>query len=194
MPRYQHPHPLLRGALRRGDARHLPRRIFTTGMRIEPRGRAGHRIRRHRRYPSAATRSFSLSSSAALFGAACDAADAVALQGTAHMLPGLSGSTSFVAEGHRWKYLSPVKPWPIRAEPTTLPSRSSRLPFVYVVMASCVTMVMPSGSASLQSKGDNPTTATAGRNTQFISHHSDLGQKEIDQLDSGKGRHDASIP
>ena len=38
------------------------------------------------------------------------------------------GSGPVVADGRPWKYLSLVKSWPISAEPTTLPSRSIRLP------------------------------------------------------------------
>ena len=39
-----------------------------------------------------------------------------------------AGSGASVADGRPWKYLSSFHSWPIRAEPTTLPSFSIRLP------------------------------------------------------------------
>src|SRR5262249_10800733 len=64
-----------------------------------------------------------------LVGPRFDPPEFWALYGAGTVLVASLGSVSVVAEGRPWKYLSPANTWPIRAEPTTLPSRSMRLPF-----------------------------------------------------------------
>ena len=44
---------------------------------------------------------------------------------------GSFGSGVLVAEGRPWKYFSSLNCWPIRAEPTTVPSRSIMLPLAW---------------------------------------------------------------
>ena len=66
---------------------------------------------------SAATRSFTASRSAGFDGPRLEPPDPAALFG-----PG------DVAEGRLQKYFGSLKCWPIRSEPTVLPSRSIRLP------------------------------------------------------------------
>src|SRR5262245_4767320 len=51
-----------------------------------------------------------------------------ALYGAGTVLLESLGSGAVVADGRPWKYLSLVNSWPISAEPTTLPSTSTRLP------------------------------------------------------------------
>src|SRR5205807_479221 len=73
---------------------------------------------------SSLTRSFS----ALLVGPRLEPPELAALYGAGTVLVESAGSGAVVAEGRPWKYLSSLNSCPIRAEPTTLPSRSIRLP------------------------------------------------------------------
>ena len=50
-----------------------------------------------------------------------------------------------VAEGRLQKYFGSENGWPIRREPTTLPSFSIRLPFAWSLNATCAIPVTTSG-------------------------------------------------
>src|SRR5260370_42153484 len=73
---------------------------------------------------SSLTRSFR----ALLVGPILEPPELAALYGAETVLVESAGSGAEVAEGRPWKYLSSLNSWPIRAEPTTLPSFSIRLP------------------------------------------------------------------
>ena len=83
---------------------------------------------------SASMRPLTASASAGLSGPWLEPEDAPALYGIGE-----------VAEARLQKYFSSLKGWPISAEPTALPSRSTRLPFACVGKTACAMPVTISG-------------------------------------------------
>ena len=83
--------------------------------------------------------------SALLEGPRFDPPEFAALYGAATVLVASLGSGAVVADGRPWKYLSAVKAWPISSEPTTLPSRSIRLPWAWRGKITPAMPVMTSG-------------------------------------------------
>ena len=114
------------------------------------------------------------SSSALEVGPALEPAEFAALYGAGTVLLGSSGcagSGAVVADGRPWKYLSWVKPCPSRAEPTTRPSRTTRLPPAGPGSTRPAAPMKPSGSASPVSRVNSTTSTRAGRRwlmAQFI--------------------------
>src|SRR5262249_35241480 len=83
---------------------------------------------------SASTRAFTASASAGLSGPWFEPPEVAPLDGLGE-----------VAEGRPQKFFGSVKFWPIRAEPTGLPSFSTRLPFACHGKTACATPVTTSG-------------------------------------------------
>src|SRR5262245_20989176 len=77
---------------------------------------------------SFSTSSLTRSASALLVGPRLEPPEFAALYGADTVLVESAGSGASVADGRPWKYLSSFHYWPIRAEPITLPSFSTRLP------------------------------------------------------------------
>src|SRR4030081_90386 len=77
---------------------------------------------------SLSTSSLTRSISALLVGPRLEPDELAALYGAGTVLVASFGSGAVVADGRPWKYLSSLNSCPIRAEPTTLPSLSIRLP------------------------------------------------------------------
>ena len=85
------------------------------------------------------------SMSALLEGPRFEPPEFAALYGAGMVLVASLGSGAVVADGRPWKYLSLVNTWPISSEPTTLPSRSIRLPCAWRGKINPATPVIASG-------------------------------------------------
>src|SRR5438105_265245 len=90
---------------------------------------------------SALTRSIS----PLLVGPRLEPDELAALYGAGTVFVESFGSAAVVAEGRPWKYRSPVNRCPIRAEPTTLPSRSTMLPCAWLGKIACAIPVIANG-------------------------------------------------
>src|SRR6185437_243474 len=91
------------------------------------------------------TSSLTRSLSALLVGPRFEPLELAALYGAGTVLVASAGSAVVVADGRPWKYFASLNSWPIKAEPTTLPPLSIRLPSACFGKITPATAVIASG-------------------------------------------------
>ena len=95
---------------------------------------------------SASTRPLTASTSAGLVGPRFEPLELAALFAIGEVAEGReSEATMSLGEGRPQKFFGSLKLWPISSEPTTLPSRSTRLPAAWLGNATRAMPVMANG-------------------------------------------------
>src|SRR5215475_9381976 len=135
---------------------------------------------------SASTRPWTALTRSGLVGLRLDPEDEAALYGN-----------GLVAEGRPQKYLGSSKGWPIRAEPTSLPSFAMRLPWAWYGKTAWATPVTRSGYATPVTRVRATRMTRAGRNcARMMSppplHEAEGHEDHVHELDSRERDEDAA--
>src|SRR5215510_11715331 len=137
---------------------------------------------------SASTRPWTALTRSGLVGLRLDPEDEAALYGN-----------GLVAEGRPQKYLGSSKGWPMRAEPTSLPSLETRLPWAWYGKTAWATPVTRSGYATPVTRVRATRMTRAGRScTRMMStpplHEAEGHEDHVHELDPRERDEDPAHP